>query len=339
MTETNSGMLKYKRILLFSILFLFFIQLLTVLIESVYVLDLLNTRLDIKVLGILFLFSPVLLLFTDNFNSSPVMRISGLILLFTRIMTPYVPPSVKIIASGIGTAAFLIYLPLSLTDSSGENERGGYPGIGQSIALAMILSLLFRILGSTRDISLHTPGDFIGWGLAITAGFFLLKDRPRNRKSSADRLKGEFSSVMGLFGIITLIYFIFQNPGILNRWSDIPYSLVMFLSAVVFTGYYISAGFWYKRFTVSEKSAHSAQLILVVWNILFIISLLSSILLNRTSFPVSPNSPAVTAFPNEWYRNIPTTLMLILSPVIFIDADFYAGIFYSNFISKWKLVS
>ena len=52
----------YPVILAFGIIILFFIQLAGILVESIYVLDLMNTNLDEKVLGLLFLFSPLLLL-------------------------------------------------------------------------------------------------------------------------------------------------------------------------------------------------------------------------------------------------------------------------------------
>ena len=53
---------KFKLVLAFSILFLFLIQTAGMLVESIYILALLKTSLDEKVLGILFFFSPVLLL-------------------------------------------------------------------------------------------------------------------------------------------------------------------------------------------------------------------------------------------------------------------------------------
>ena len=74
-------------------------------IESIYVLDLLNTRLDIKVMGILFLFSPVLLLLWKKNN--PLLFATGIVVLGARIIVPFVPPSFKIIVAGIGAGAFL----------------------------------------------------------------------------------------------------------------------------------------------------------------------------------------------------------------------------------------
>lgn len=45
----------------FAIVFLFFIQSAGTLVESIYIMDLMNTSMDEKALGLLFFFSPVLL--------------------------------------------------------------------------------------------------------------------------------------------------------------------------------------------------------------------------------------------------------------------------------------
>ena len=52
----------YLLALTFALLFLFLIQMAGTLVESIYILDLLNTALDEKALGLLFFFTPVLLL-------------------------------------------------------------------------------------------------------------------------------------------------------------------------------------------------------------------------------------------------------------------------------------
>ena len=48
-------------IIAYGIFFLFLIQMAGTLVESIYILDLMNTSLDEKVLGLLFFFAPVLL--------------------------------------------------------------------------------------------------------------------------------------------------------------------------------------------------------------------------------------------------------------------------------------
>ncbi len=50
-------------VIAFGIFFLFLIQMAGSLVESIYILDLMNTSLDEKALGLLFFFSPALLFF------------------------------------------------------------------------------------------------------------------------------------------------------------------------------------------------------------------------------------------------------------------------------------
>ena len=61
-------------VIAFAIFFLFLIQMAGTLVESIYILDLMNTSLDEKALGVLFFFSPVLLLF---FPKNMPLRRSG----------------------------------------------------------------------------------------------------------------------------------------------------------------------------------------------------------------------------------------------------------------------
>jgi len=56
----------------FAFFLLLFIQSITVFIESIYILELLSTSLDEKVLGVLFLFSPVLLFIFGKKALAPV---------------------------------------------------------------------------------------------------------------------------------------------------------------------------------------------------------------------------------------------------------------------------
>ena len=75
-------------ILAVGIFFLFLIQLAGTLVESIYILDLMNTSLDEKALGLLFFFSPVLLLtFRKKLPVSMIWGLFGLLFL-TRGLTP-----------------------------------------------------------------------------------------------------------------------------------------------------------------------------------------------------------------------------------------------------------
>jgi len=112
-------------IILQSVMFVFFFQLLTDLLEAIYMLDLLNTSLDEKVLGILALFSPIIMIevvMKRRFLSKPkyskyqqfftpqFLRLAfGAIVLICRLIDPLVSTAGRILAAGIGVAMFLMY--------------------------------------------------------------------------------------------------------------------------------------------------------------------------------------------------------------------------------------
>src|SRR5664280_3349598 len=94
-----------------AILFLFFVQMAGTLVASIYTLDLMHTSLDAKVLGVLFFFSPILLLpFRKRIPNGLVWSMVGL-LLVARGATPYLNTLGRMLASGIGTGSMLILFP------------------------------------------------------------------------------------------------------------------------------------------------------------------------------------------------------------------------------------
>ncbi|MBF9017939.1 MULTISPECIES: endonuclease/exonuclease/phosphatase family protein [unclassified Oceanispirochaeta] len=288
-------------------------------IESIYVLDLLNTTLDEKALGCLFLFAPLLLLFNKS-RGKNFLTLNAFVLIVSRLLLPQVSHSLRIVVAGTGVSAFLLYLMVFLErNGTGEDSQENI-STGSAIALALLLSIFFRALGSTRDYSLHGWGQIHGWILGGISLFILVQSRDDeiNRKSEP---RGELSSILGMIGIITFVYFLFQNPGIISRWSGISYPLVMILSSLVFTSYLLSASFWKKTLIPSEKKPW----LLITVNLLFLTALMRTILLNRVAFPMTPASTAVIVTPLSWYAHIPTVLMILLSSVLFLNADVFAS--------------
>ena len=89
----------YLIVFSFAILFLFFIQMAGTLVESIYILDLLNTALDEKALGLLFFFTPVLLLpFRKQTPGWLFWLVLGL-LLVARGITPTLDTTGRMLAS------------------------------------------------------------------------------------------------------------------------------------------------------------------------------------------------------------------------------------------------
>src|SRR3989304_1188394 len=90
-------------VLVFGILFLFIIQSAGTLVESIYILDLMNSKLDEKALGVLFFFAPLLLLPFFRYKRA-LMWVLFALLFITRGLTPYLGTTSRMAVSGIATA-------------------------------------------------------------------------------------------------------------------------------------------------------------------------------------------------------------------------------------------
>src|SRR5512139_3377122 len=101
-----------------ALLILFFIQLTGTLVESVYIQDLMNLKLDEKALGLLFLFAPALLFPLFKRFTRPLAWILCAVLLVARGMLPYLSTSDRLLAAGLGTVAAVTLLFLLLVAKS-----------------------------------------------------------------------------------------------------------------------------------------------------------------------------------------------------------------------------
>src|SRR5512135_2790975 len=98
---------RYLLIIIFATLILFFIQSAGTLVESIYILDLMNSSLDAKVLGVLFFFTPLIILPFVKRSAPLLSWILAVLLFVSRGLIPYLSTSNRLIASGIATFAAL----------------------------------------------------------------------------------------------------------------------------------------------------------------------------------------------------------------------------------------
>ncbi|MFO8017130.1 MAG: endonuclease/exonuclease/phosphatase family protein [Promethearchaeia archaeon] len=315
----------YSKIAVLSITFLFFIELSTRLVESIYMLDLLNLALDEKVLGLLFFFSPILLVFLKKDVPEKVPEILVTLLFICRILTPLLKPSYKIISSGIGVAGFLLFLPLYLSSGQNEKERSDEKSfcLGVALAFAVLLLILFRASNSTVDISMYKNFQIIGWGLAGLGVFLLFlgalqSNRKQKKITKPNNLTARgtlkvYLLILGLIGILLLSYFALNSPTVIARWTEgnyIAITLILSGAIVSFIILIIKTGFF--------KKVNKITLLLL--NAAFIFLLFLTIYIHTVPFPSGPEAePVFVNSPSPWYYSIPLFLMLILSPVIFVD--------------------
>ena len=298
----------------FGIFFLFLIQVAGSLVESIYILDLMNTSLDEKVLGLLFFFSPALLLLVGRKQPRLVIWILFGLLVLARGLTPYLNTLGRLLTSGIGTGSGLMLFPYLLTARAKEDATYfSSRWISAGFALAIGFSALLRTLNYGIDYSLFPEGGWVGWIFGGALGYILtLLDWTDAEKAQTS--PGPITPAMlGIFLVIALAYFAFSAPAVIARWTEGDYRLIVIAISLLSVGW---AGLSLRQLKIID---HIPPGWLLIWNLLFTSSLALTILVHRVPFPLSPDSPAVVVGNPAWQQHVPLILTILLFPVIFID--------------------
>ncbi len=311
-------------VLSFGILFLLFVQSIATFIEGVYILELLSTSLDEKVLAVLFLFSPLILLLFGRRVPGWLIWISFLAFFLGRGLLPYLDTSGRTFAAGISTAAALILIPILLVTIPGKGISSRWLIPAQGLALAVGLSVLLRTVNFTLDISLTGEYSWIGWLLGIVLGITLTQFHWQLIPQGV-RQKGTVTGAgIGVMSSLTMFYFLLSSPGVIARWTEGSYALIILLVSSLTLLWLFST--LVRPDWVSEINSGW----LLLWNIIFTISVLATILTHTISFPQTPESPAVVVGSPTWYQQIPLVLMLVSFPVLYIDFGICSGFIISS---------
>ncbi len=317
--------MKNRQLLLvavFAILFLFLIQAAGVLVEAIYILDLMNSTLDAKVAGVLFFFSPLLLLFLRRRSEEKLAWGALGVLLLARGLMPYLETSGRLVAAGLAAAAALLLLPIWLTTYLKDSHPADRLLPAQGLALAAGLSTLLRTLNATLDLSLESGGAWLGWvlGLLLLLLVTRLSVPPAlSPDPPAARPHGLLGSGIGLGVTLALAHFAFFSPGVIARWTEGSYPLIISLVSAlalawVFLGFWRPG--WFGRISV---------LALLAWNLLFAAAITGLILSHTPAFPAAPESaPVVVGAPNL-VQQLLLLAVLLLFPVIFVNFSVFTG--------------
>ncbi|HOL16890.1 MAG TPA: endonuclease/exonuclease/phosphatase family protein [Bacillota bacterium] len=303
---------KYLRIVLLSLVVLFFFQMAGTLVESIYILDLLNTSLDEKALGVLFFFSPAVLFFRRGRLPRWLAPLSLLVLSVARGITPYLATGGRLLSSGIATAMALWLLIILLRQTAGKLAIDG----SAALALATALSVLWRTVGRGLEYSLTTSGGWVGWLLAalLVVCYRLLRKAEEPAEAFLD-----LGSGFGLMLLLTLLLFSFSAPSVMARWVDGDYVLIVSLVSLLSLAY-IAAVFlrpaWIHALLVKRTSLGMA-------NGLFVLALQAAFLLHRVDFPPAPDAPAVVVSPPSFAQQVPLLIAILLLPIVFTTAAFF----------------
>jgi endonuclease/exonuclease/phosphatase family metal-dependent hydrolase len=311
----------HSETILYSILFLFFFQLISDFVEAIYAFGLLGTSLPAEIVCVLFLFSPiVLLLLRKGITGKPLVLI-GEVMLVSRVVEVMLDTRGKMIVAGVGVGCFMVFFPALLWNQHDKDESNGL-ALGTGLTVALSLSILFRALNSGTDISTHSWFQFIGWVLAAIAGVLMFGLSKRARKTP--RLENQSPYLLktiglglGLTSVFVLCYFAFTSPNVIARWTGTSYLLVVsiiLLTLCLFV--YLLA----KQRLVAALTSKTV----LIWNILFVLALVSTILVHQIRFPPDAGAYPLPEPPVTLLHRIPLVLMLVLFPIILIDFTLFA---------------
>jgi endonuclease/exonuclease/phosphatase family metal-dependent hydrolase len=301
-------------ILVFAILFLFFVQSAGTLVESIYILDLMNTSLDENALGMLFFFTPILLIPFYKKIPHGLVWFTFALAFVTRGLLPYLKTAEQVLTSGLATFAVmsLFFLLLNARPRGETNTQTGlWASLG--LALALGLSVFLRTTGLGLDYSLIRAGVWVGWGLGLCLGWLLMHLDFGSEVVPAEKKSGVTSSILGIYLVLTLVLFSFSAPSVIARWTEGNYTLIVILISLLALGWVLLSLLrpqWMDR--VGPRG-------LLLWNLLFTLSLTATILAHRVPFPPTPDSPPIIVTAPTFAAQIPLYLTLLFFPVLFLD--------------------
>lgn len=331
----------YARTAFCGILFLFFFQLLSDFVEAVYAFGLHSTRLVVETGTIFFLFSPVLLVFFRRGLPGWVLVLIGEVMLLCRALEPMFATRGRMYISGIGVACFLLLFP-SLFRTRDQEGRSltvcrrltncGVASAGMGMAVALLLSVLFRTLNSGLDISTWSWFQSIGWGLALIGGFLVLGLlKPRGSEENARPTHSGVARVpgfcLGMMSAFVLIYFAFMSPNVIARWTEAGYAYVVSLlviSICAFTIHIHGLSPLDKLWREGASGLLLRRRTILGWNLLFIVSMVTTIYTHQVALPDDPAVYPLYAPPVGFLAHVSLALMLISFPIILLDFTLFA---------------
>ena len=315
------GLPDFRNEIFLAILFLFFLQQLTFLVESIYMLNLLNTEMDIRAAGIALLLLPGILYLVKHKKS--VYQDLIVMISICVVLSPFIPSVWRIFTSGIGAGLLLAIFGLMLSD-------GNFPKMNwsRSLAITVLMSVLFRVAGYSQDASVAGNTKFISWLLLLLClliAYRLLHEYPLTiqpnqfpvERSDSSKKSGTRSliHIIGLMGAIIFIYFVFASPGVLSRWveGDFAFIHIVFTGSLLITVFLLSG-------KLSRYKTHKN--VLLIWNVLFFAIFVLNILLHRVSFPALGDLSTAVAG-HTFLQSSVLYIMLVLSPIVFLNVSFY----------------
>ncbi|MCC6487611.1 MAG: endonuclease/exonuclease/phosphatase family protein [Candidatus Hydrogenedentes bacterium] len=299
--------------ILFALLFLFFLQMYGVWVESIYRLSLIKLRMGMELSGILLLLLPLLLLLVKERQERLVLRLATAVLLGSRALCPLLGARPLIVVAGLGVAAFLVVLCYLLSD----RYRAIRGDVGIALGLATLGSIAFRSWGSSIDVSMEGPASAIGWGLLLLAVYLFRRTMPTYDGPLPGRIPtlGQRAvAAVGLFANLAIVSLCLSSPAVANAWNGgraAGYTVIVILATLGLS----AATYW-----MAFRRCDPPKAFLAAWGGVFAASLAGGLCLAAPSLPFTPGTGPVIVRGSGSHAHLLLCVMLLASPIVLLLA-------------------
>lgn len=328
-----------RAIVVYSILFLFFFQLISHFIAGIYGFGVLGTGLPVELGAIILFLSPFLLLFfKKGLSRTTVVVIAELFLLF-RAVEVWLDLRPQLLVAALGTGIFLFLFPALLWRHGRSKEYGAGRLMAVALVLAIAVSILLRTLGLTMDLSNEGWFRVIAIALAIGAGL-LIPGTLSKEPSSAEGDEEPESTAgfgkatvlgLGVISVFLMLYFAFSGPAVIARWTGVDYLLILAVSSVALVGFS-----WLLALDVFPTSRLTVRLA-IIGSAIFVLALSALLAINQVVLPADPSAyPLLDPEPGSLWI-VALFAILLLFPILSIDFGLFAEETIRTFPSMRKL--
>jgi endonuclease/exonuclease/phosphatase family metal-dependent hydrolase len=285
---------------------------------SIYAFGLFGTGIPPEIIVILLIFSPIVLLFLRRGLSRLAMILIGELFLVSRAIEVLLDTRGQLLATGVGMACLMLILPgLYKNLSNAERKKSVYP-LAVGLAFGLALAILMRALGGGLDIQVDGGLRWSGVVLCLFAGVLLPGAisplSPDSHGATTSSSTGKIIGYcIGVMAVIVVLFFVFANPAIPARWvqadplwSFMGVFLSLSLAVVLLTNH------WALRLALRPT-------FMTVWNILFILAMVISILPKQLHFPTDQNLYPFYEPDVPFGAKLSMVVMIMLFPIVFLD--------------------
>ena len=305
---------------LFSVLLLFFVQLMGMWIESIYRMSLMKLAPGRELWGVLLLLLPMAVFAVRERGEGVCLTVAMLTFVAARLTAPLFGTVGQIVVAGLGVSMFLVILAFAFSARFGAIKGE----LGTALGLAVLASVAFRSWGASMDISVEGRTAACGWLLGVLALclFFASMAMKQDQPEQELRPLGlrAAPAMIGLFANIAVVYLLLACPEVACAWTAHALGTYSGALVVACTGGAFAVGL------AAAQRANPGTAAMWVWNLLFSGLLVGGLLAGRVLFPGEGGAPVVAAHGRDAYAAAALCLVLLVSPVVMFNVRHVAGL-------------